>query len=319
MNILGLKYFRYINETDDKPEILRVIGFSDANTVRVKINGEKRKIKYEELKKYYVRLNPDGHIMFSLVSIAEDTNLLDTIVAFAKSEDTMIGNNIPCIVCRQNITDMYAMLINNDNKHHVGCTATPSTMPDDKPYEIMFSCNYIKESELVNVYMDDELDDILECIKYKKYNIELQALFEDSIKSFDNKSKEICRKNNYNAGYVTTLKSLLETNSFMSEFYIAFNIIKIGFIIDPDNVSLFVVNHIQQVFKVVFESLIFIEYDKDIDLKQIYAGRYILIKDIKNILYVVLYTSNKELNFENIDYNLLFKVLRENTKLLNEL
>jgi hypothetical protein len=233
---IGSKYFRFINESDEKPEVIRIVGIVNSDTVSVLFeDGTRKKIKYNELIKYYNRLKPDGKMCISIAKISDTTDVKDIIVTFSKYSDIESGMTIPTIACRQNISDIYAnMVTDRRNIQRVGCVATPYTMPEEIPYDIMFACEGIEEFNFYNTYLDDTLATFIQCVKTKKYDSVLEGLFYESIKSYTPTAKAKCIEDKCNGGFVTTLYDLMNINAFFTEYYLSFNILKVGFDITVD-------------------------------------------------------------------------------------
>jgi hypothetical protein len=299
-----------VNEGDVKPEVVRIISIGSERVVKLKFqDGSTRKIKFDDMIQYYMKLNPDGLFTVSNVSIGtnEGTNLFDVIVTLYNNANTKKGDTEPSVICRQNINDVFSNMINASGKAYVGCCITKETLPTDVPYQIFTTCDYIESSDVVAVYIDDELEDILECIKLQKYNNSLDALFTDSLKRCDSKEDRYdAIKGGCNIGYVRTVKDLLESNSFMIDFYATFGIIKTAFNLVTNPITGDVEDmcrvRLSKIFECNFETLSALPYDKDVDLAKIHNGRYFLLKDATNTLYVIIYNSDVEINPNNINY-----------------
>lgn len=317
--VLGNKYFRHLD--DDSVETVRVIGFIDNETVRIKFlkDNTKAKIKIDELLKYYFKLNEDGTIITSNLKIIVDDkhNFFDVAVTLYKHSDLVTDpKSLPYIICRQNISDVFTNMQNTNGIQYMGCCISKDTVPEGVPYDGLLMCDDIEEHVVVNMYMTDTLDDILECIKTKPFDRVLNELFEQSIKKFEPKDQEGLRKVKCNCGYVTNLKDLLSLNNFVLDMNAAFGIIKVDLDFDINNnqLNLYQIQLIEQVFNTQFTNHYIVKYDRDIDLASIKNGRYILLKDKHDTTYILSYVSDFEINTLDIAYDKLMALTKENVR-----
>lgn len=323
-SILGCKY--YVHQGDN-PVTFRVIGFQSSDTViiRNENTGEKFKVLYNDLVKDFTKIIPDGILVIMTVGISDETQLQDIIVAYSTMNHISDGNNIPDIVCRQNINDIFNF-VQNKNMTIVGCCATPTSMPEGVPYECMMACNSINSQIFMSTYIDDELDDILSCVKTKKIDNVLNELFESAISKLDKERKEKARQYKIYCGYVTTLKDLLEINTFMEEFYLANGILKLRFELcvgDTDISYNYKLNYeslqkLQEICGMIFNTHTIVEYKKDINVNMFGDNHYLLLKDSTNKLYVFGYTSDSVFDYEKVNYLKLYGSKELNSSLKNK-
>lgn len=292
---IGCKYFRY-NE-DGSLDIIRVI--NDANPQEIKCsvndNSSKRiKISLEKLTSDYCKLRPDGIIYFNIVNVGE---LKDVIVMMYREEDIQRKKNMPYIICRQNITDIFANTIKPDyNNLITGLAVSEDSLPEKISMDTILTCDSIEKTTSVAVYMDDTLHDILSMIKTKPYDIILYNLFADHARyKYKDKIKSTMNKDIVD-GYSKSLKGLMEDNEFMYEFYRGFGIFPVTFKITEEeltNSKLNLVNTLTMsniLMRKIQETYI-IPFDKSFDLDKIERDYFLLI-DSNNKLYIVAYTWN---------------------------
>jgi hypothetical protein len=159
---------------------------------------------------------------------------------------------------------------------------------------------------MVAAYMDDSLDTILSCIKEKKYDRVLEALFQDHMKHVILDREEVS-KDQIHMGYCRTLKTLLTYTNFMYDFRRAFGIAEIDFdlsncINDNNTLSIDAKEAIQKLYnKYIIDELV-IKFDKDIDLESIQVPKLLLCDKNDNV-YLITYTEGKEYIEQEIRLN----------------
>lgn len=285
---LGAKYY------NDK-EFIRIIKFKNAETIRVKdlITNTYKTMKVSELDKYTL-LMPDAAISFNIVRIGETK---DVIVACNRSKGDQF-NNTPCpyLILRQNITDIHANIVQkNTNIQYVGCSATIDNIPEGVDFNILSACDELLYFCVVYYYIDDKLDDILECIpKISRYDQVLEEM-----------NRMYCKFKNvpYTPGlhgYYSKLVDLIKYNNMMYDIRVGFNIIPIkqDMIIDgrgklhyslKENLEIIATHRMIDEFAM--------EYKKDIDLSKL-RRKYILVCDASEKLYIVQYTQGDTITYD---------------------
>lgn len=306
---LGAKYYRYL-ENDDI-EIVRVYKQNDLE-VKVYLDNDinnKFKMSKEELEQKYVRLNQHAVMNFCIAEVGN--GLEDVIVTVHKMSDLVTNEPTPYCACRQNITDLFAMQI-NPNKLYVGCSMSLDTCPPDVDYRNMIACNGINKCVNVCVYMDDTLDIILSMVKSKDFDRTLESLFTDHINYVvkDNPAltpmKQRFMKLDGHDGYCKSLRTLLEQNNFMYDYYQAFKIIPIDEEVIYDEETGVVNNNIKEIisdiYRVEISSTLCIPYWYDIVLDEI-DNDHVLIMDKNNNLFVIAYVTSgpKHIDIESVE------------------
>lgn len=308
--MLGSKYFRYIE--NDEIEIVRIYK-SNGLEVKVYIDGDKNntlKLTAEQLQKDYMRLNPHAIVNFCIAKVGN--NLDDVIVTMHKMSDLMSNEPTPYCVCRQNITDVFANQIKISNKMYVGCSMSLETCPPDIDYRMMIACNGLDKCINVASYMDDTLDDLLHMVKTKDFDRTLESLFIDHINytvkdvpTIAAMKSRMLKLDKYD-GYCKTLKTLLEDNNFMYDFYRAFGILPIDVKVNYDEetgvVSDDIIEILSNINNVNITSTLCMEYWYDIKLDEI-DNDYMLIMDKDNKLYVIAYVAGgqRHINIEAVE------------------
>lgn len=256
----GSKFFRFVNE--DQLEIIRVYKVDEKKKeVRYFTSDkEKKSMSLDYLLNNYKRLAPDGMIIISIVMTVE---VRDVIVAL-KNLRTNVGN-LPDVICRQGIYDVFSHIANRDeNNIYVGISMSQETCPVDINFQDTLACTGKKDdSELpIFVYLDDSLDDILSLFGNKKYD--------EAIKECSLSLKSSIKDKNI-IGTTMSLRELLEHNNFMYDFRKCFKIMEIPFHIDPESEALSDMNilYMEKEMQVNIMETYVIPYSREIDLKSI--------------------------------------------------
>ena len=308
--MLGAKYFRY--KENDNIEIVRVYKCNELE-VKVYFDNDKSntlKMTKEQLEKDYVRLNPHAIVNFCIVKVGNDLD--DVLITMHKMSDLASNEPTPYCACRQNITDIFAMQIKVSNKMYVGCSMSLETCPPDVDYRVMIACNGVDKCVNVCSYMDDTLDDLLHMVKTKDFDRTLESLFIDHINytikqtpTLSMMKQRMLKLDKYD-GYCKSLRTLLEDNNFMYDFYRAFGIVPIELKVTYDEktqmVNNNIVNIISDISNTEIISTLCMKYWYDIKLDEI-DNDYILIMDKDNDLYLIAYIPGgpKHINIESVE------------------
>lgn len=211
----GLKFYRF--NDNDTYDIIRLIKFNEIKkeySVRDQ-HGNTKKISLDELNDKWIRLNPDGIMEFILCYVIDNQGeeVPDVLVTLRRKTENGGIEPIPYAVCRQSVIDVFCLL--QQNQYIAGMTITQDTCPPEVGFDGNYAYSKLKNQELVAVYSDDYLDDILSIINCTKYNNQLRL-----IKS----------RNKMNIpGFCVTLYDLLHENFFMLDFHKAFDIHEFAF------------------------------------------------------------------------------------------
>lgn len=287
-NILGAKFYK--SENGEVTQKLRVISFVNESTARV-WDGEKGfKMSFKELLTEYVMLQPHGMVLFSIVGLPN--NIKDVIVSMFKYPN---DDGIPYCVCRQNMIDVHAALV-NPNSLEVGCCVSVETVPDGMDYAAVRACDTLDMYTTVAIYLDDTLDDILKCVhKISKYDDVLQTLYQmnrDRLKL--DVLKEEADKANIYGGWCRTTRDLLINNSFMYDFRRSFGIAEIKDVTIPDcfensvQLNSVIEEFLSKEYGFYINNSCAFAFDYDIDLDQIDRD-FSIIADKSDRLFVITY------------------------------
>lgn len=262
-------------------------------------------LMYDDVYKEYTPLQPVGVISFNIVNVntkAGET-YKDVLIMGYKMFDLQIGIKEPAFVCRQSVNDFFAELAKVDpaDNHMVGICCTRDNCPGNIDYLDLMACSGVQRSDIVNYYKDDNIDSLLSCVPVDRYDKILTTMYEDHAKYVTNEDIILVNMSDVHNGWCKHLKDLLEINNFMQDFNYINDIIGFDFDLDThlsvrdtgvlqmdDACRLFLSETIKQR---VIETRV-IEYNYSIDMSKFNNNNYILIRDNKNKVYLVVYLIN---------------------------
>ena len=266
----GLKFYQF-QEDSSVPTILRLI---DHDEVAHKYNMmtcdtyQEMSIPEEELETKWVKLNPDGIMVFSLVTAMDNQgeevpDIMVNLHIINKNENGLI-QKIPYCTCRQAVIDIFALMQDN-TRYIAGMCISRDSCPPELNYSGCLAYKNMTRHMEVAVYMDDHLDDILKLFKHRPYDQRLEL-----IKSRDKTGIE---------GYQTNLHDFLHFNYFMYDFHAAFCIHELDFEtfdFEDQNTNRVLTNYIISNKQEVPTKFYPVPFSKYLDLSDI-KRKYILV------------------------------------------
>ena len=294
---LNTRFYKFYNENNIFE--LRVIGFINEKTCKCIVTkgpeselNKQIKIPIETLQNEYTRLSFDGIVTFNTVTIV--SGLRDVMVTVLPKKDIDLGINLPSVVCRQSVLDLFAKQFSANHVDYTGLSISRETCPADVEFDNFLSCTSIDYSVVLSYYIGDKLDYILSLFKHDKFDNVLHELFVDHCRNINRDKPGLgdyfLRKGEAN-GYVQKLNDLLKLNNFEYDLYRAFNIIPTTLSNDDftDGVLSKKAESVLSDFlrTKIYKSLV-LKYDKDIDLNAI-KKKYCLVSDNSGVVYVVAY------------------------------
>lgn len=282
----------YFNEN----ETLRILNDKNPNKIKCMVNYTlKRKyLTLDELQNNYTRLTPHGIAYFNIVKIGD---IEDVMIMVYRKKDIDNSEQLPYIICRQNITDIFAnTIVKNYNNLETGCCVSKKSLPEKVNMENLLACDGIISSEAVCFYIDDTVEKILSFIKIKPYDTVLYNLYIKHIQyKYKDNIKEMMKYDIVD-GYCKSLNLLLIDNEFKYELNSSYDIYTTDiYFTDNDLINPLNNNILSQLSYIISKNILYGEiykYSKDIDLDKI-TSEYILIKDIKQYLYIIIYKWNE--------------------------
>jgi len=296
---LGSIYFRK-KEDSNEFETIRFVGLKNEKEITVLEDGVEKKVSPSFLDDYR-ELVSDGIITFSIVQVktVDGNNVDDVIVCVHRRTELELGDAEPYIVCRQNINDFFYNYINqNDRTEFFGVSVSRSSCPENIDFMAVRACDDISYSIGINFYIEDSIDTILKMIKTKKFDKVLESGLSDFMRSL---GKIYTGSIKSLRGRANSLELLLKENNLQYDINTAFNITEIGIdmeevIIDAEDkvgkyrsLNNVAISTLNELFKINISNTIVQEYDHSISLDEI-LGKHMLIRDSKNVLYIISYT-----------------------------
>ena len=274
-------------EKDTIVEMIRVSRQYANGMIRIlREDGSEDKTTKEDLaEEGWIPLLPHGVVTTSVVELKGNR---DVIVSMATMNDLSI-TGVPRVVCRQSVTDFfYSMLSTTEEHDYVGVSTSVETCPANVPFEQLMMCDSILFSEMVNIYLDDNLDDIIPLITCSKYDEVLSKLYDRHVKSA---GKPFLSLKSTDKGWCKTLPELLKINNFWIDVDQAFHISTVDFDLDEHIVEKGAVDGITQqgldedtiaffssTYRINITDTIIIDYGYDINLADYNNINYLLIK-----------------------------------------
>lgn len=278
---VGSKYYKYLEDGQLEMVRLEKIKNQDSYIVREE-SGTKLTLTRNEILEY-TKLNPAGYITFALVAL--DGNMADVVVTLHRKEDIDKGDNVPYCACRQNIFDLFTnQLERNEKINHIGVSVSKDTCPADVKYEIVLACNGVIKMTIVNIYMDDTLEEILSYVP--------TVAFDEALKKLSNMMDKDTVQ-----GSCTSVHELLKSNNFMDDFFRAYNIHYMPYIIMNNVLAPVHYIYIESILKHEVLNGMIVKYDYDIDIKSI-ESNHIIVSDPLGNLYIVAYVKGAYVNRE---------------------
>ena len=320
---LGLKLFK---EENGEVSMIRIIKLYKNDSFKIKHcdTGLVEKIG-TTLMKEYTPLEPDGVFTASVVTLKtpEGNTVKDVIVTGNRYLDTKLKIS-PYVMCRQNITDIFAELFcNKPTNDLVGLSVTRDNCPVNFDMKIMLAADSIEYHQLINIYRMDTKDDILEMLNLNKYDTVLSDLYDQHcLKS------PIASMKDEDLGWCNSLETLLTSNNFWDDINTMFGILEVDFTLSdffnikttPSGVEYSVLRDdarlwLSQLQRVNISEANVLEYDHDINLADFKNTRYLLIRDNTKKIYLVVYTGEGEFlekdleeKAKKLDFSTKFKI-----------
>lgn len=270
----GLRLYRFI-DGEESPRIIRIIKANESKGIYTCLDyntDEKKilKLPAEEVDNEWIKLNPDGIIAFSEVEAKTNEGDItpDVMVRFHRINKDGGYNidTIPFAICRQSVIDIFALI--QQNRYIAGMSISENTCPPEVKYE--GCCAFTRMLWNVNIayYLDDTMDNILECFDHKRIN--------DALSNIRYRSK----MKNQVVGYVEDIKDLVHDNYFMLDVHDGVKIAEFptvkSFDFEDKGVNKMITEHILSNLQEVPTRFYPRPYTKYIDLSDI-EKRYILI------------------------------------------
>ena len=281
-NRIGSKFYTYIG---DKREDVRLVSSTDNKAIVFILNDESS-LKYIDIKDFdrYVEVMPDAKLDIMITSYTDETKK-DIYAWVYRCDDIMKGITEPKLMLRQDVISYNKNIFNPTEVQYVGDCITDLTNPIHAPLTKMADFYKVDKNYTINLYLSDTLNDILSCID-NKFMTEVNDVLHELTK-YNSDSIQ---------GYCDNLIQLFEENGFMGYYRSIFNISQLDFEINPSKdenevlrLSLEQQHKIEDLLCKYITNIIVLEYDQDIDIKEIVQYKHIIVSDIKDKIYLIAF------------------------------
>lgn len=298
---LGYKFFKELDDGSfDIQRVIRVVESGNKHIVLYDENTKlTKKAKIEDLKEY-TPLEPFGLASFNIVTMDSGSeSLKDVMVLIYKKLNLQLGDYEPYAICRQSVVDFFNDILcqNPEENNLVGISISKDNCPTNVEFAMLAACDSVDLCEVINFYRDDNIESLLRCVSEHRYNKVLEKL---------NKlhcTNPIDSLKNEKDGWCKDLKTLLTINNFMADFNMLCDITGFDFDLSTElkdredgvkELSKECLLFFDLTFKVNAVETRVIEYDYSINLADFNNNNYVIIRDINNKLYIVVYLVDGE-------------------------
>lgn len=310
-NVLGYKYFRFVDDSNEEFELLRVVKIYNNDQVLIEKDGEKFKSTVSKLTDMGWRpIKPDGVITASVVKFGDSK---DVVVTMIKRDEVGV-RDLPAVVCRQSVTDIfYSMLTQTEENPYVGISISQRDCPGNFNFRDFLLIEDIEFTQVANIYRDDNLADLLNLLNLVRYNDVLYKLFEEHVAAI-NQPTAIYKK--AVDGWCKSLNILLEINNFWLDVEQELDICAVNFDVDKylvkkddpsgekyNSFNPEATQFLSSTYKINIGDTIVEPWGYDIDLSQYTKANYMFIKSNTGKTYFMVYTvagTYVELDLERI-------------------
>lgn len=314
---LGYKLYKFKENSDTEVELIRIINvteFNDKVIVKDLDTNETKKILIDCLKDY-TPLEPMGFVDFLKIGMKDENGQYDqdVMVSLYRLFDVKVMNmNEPYTICRQGVADFfYTMISGDEDKDLAGVCCSREYCPPNVNYFELAMCDKVYDLIAVNFYLDDTIDDLLECIDTSIFDKVLEkeyTIHMTSLNPLYNKDNDKRLSHN---GWCRTLRTLLVENNFQNDMDTMRNISAVDFKISDhliekqatsqdeeitvNYLDMDLLNFISNTFKInIKDNALAVKFDVDIDLNDFNNNNYVLLRDIDKNTYIISYVIDGE-------------------------
>lgn len=307
---LGYKFY-YVDD-DDNVDVVRIVSlYKDSPEVLLvhTETGNVESMNIEKLGAKYTPLAPKGFLMIAhVVTYDKDgSENEDVIVSLYNHLDAALGNSMPSAVCRQSINDFFMdMMTTSEHNDWVGVSVTPENCPAAIDYQLVSACDKIVRTDMVNFYLDDTIETILNAFNANYYDKVLERLYVAHMKAtnplyLDSTAKKDKKESDH--GWCRTLKALLTTNNFIADIDSMRMVTSLKFDLKEfmltEDEGVYSLNNIMldffnYVYKINAVKTMVIKYDYDINMAEFNNSNYIFLRDSNDITWLCVYVCEGE-------------------------
>ena len=231
--------------------------------------------------KSMIEIIPDAKMQLMITQYSD--NKSKDVYAWVYREDDIMNNNAyePKVVLRQDMYSLSKNAFSTDGISYVGDCISYLTKSNNLSLRQYADFEKVIKSIGISMYIDDKLDDIMQCIMP-----DIKKEFNDTLKNLTQYNSETIK------GYCSDLNQLFVENNFMGIFRSIFNITQVDFpidIINDANLDEKCQKSLEDILRKHINNVIVIKYDKDIDLSEIVHTSHIIICDSREDIYLISY------------------------------
>lgn len=301
---VGTRCYRY--DEDGTFLLFKIVKVKEQSYTLKGMNNKSVHILIEkDLKEQYIILAPDALMTCVIAnsSTAEDDkknpreDVITSVYKLVPDEESKTSSidGIPALVMRQ---DVYSasknMLFSSLDTIYVGDCVNRNMVGNDQDILDFIECGEIKVSTSISLYIDDKFDDIFKVIP-REFVEAADKVMQEFIKSQPDTIKGVSK----------SFKDLFIDNLFIAVYRQMFNIMALNFPIELNSSNEVIVLNAKQHKKL--EDLLrkhikiysIIKYDKDIDISKVVNYNHIMVSDINDIIYMVVYDVIDEYPVDN--------------------
>ena len=306
----GTKYYRII---ENEAEILRIVNIKNNDSV-ICMKDEDYHGKIElpkiinitkaELYKNYRILLPNGQLC--ITGITTSNKEPDVMIAGTKIDTNTGAINGTAssvyfgdvfLICRQMVYDVFSLIMDRSNhidKPCYGLSISRKTCPANIEFDSMYKdCIPVGRPQFINIYQQDNIDQILGLIKTKDFDATLASLYNQVKNNLSKDGKEIDKDI---LGFEPSLEKLVKNNGLMYDIQSMFDIIPINNIKIKYHDNKFVLSteelqKLEYVIKSRMSEIMIVKlshFVSESDLSPDYS--YVKICDSSGTVYLIQYT-----------------------------
>lgn len=287
MNLLiGTKYQTFI---DDESVIFRLLKIENDKYIFLDKNNKKVSIDTKEVESF-AKINIDA--VMNIMITKSDDGAKDVYICINKTSDLVNGIERPSMILRQDIYSISKNTLSLDSNVYVGECFTTLTAPSDEAFNELMDFTEIDHSFSIGLYVDDTMNEISMLIKY------ISKDFDKALVDIKKSHKEQI-DSGIIKGYCENLTELMNSNNFITNFRMMFNIAQLDFPIRLDNncsedgvitLNRKQLNKLQGFLAANITDVSVLKYDKDIDISKLIRNNHMMVSDINGEIFLINYT-----------------------------
>ena len=288
---IGCKYQFYDKFSENDRTLYRLIRLENKgqSIIFKKCGTDEELIKTpEQVDNTAVEIQPDAllHIMWTKYENGDD----DMYVRVFRT-DTLNPEKLDdslAVIMRQDCVSQVKAMFGASMKVYVGeCLTKDIIFNQEVSMTDLYDFDHVEADMLIYLYCDDTLDDVMKLVG------KTAKIFDDVFKGLSKKNSDIV------IGYATSLAEFLEENGFIDAFRSIFGIVPIDFPIilgkesydSDDNIILNKKQHsrLEDILRKHIKDVKIIDYDYDLDIRQIVNYPHIMVSDLQEKIYLITY------------------------------